>query len=90
MVSNAKETSSLDLTDRLTVAGCRINSRQKYGRALIDLATAVLVAHREEVRHFTDGTRVAECAGHFDAREEQHAWPCDQVQALARVLGVSL
>lgn len=87
MISKGNETSSLSLLDRLIVAIRAVDTRQKYGRALVDLATAVLVAHREEVRHLTDQTQRSECSAHF---AYPAPWPCGQVRAVARVLGVDL
>jgi hypothetical protein len=90
MVSKAKDDSRLraDLMD----AVCRIDTRRRYGRALFDLSSAVMVAHQPDPAwsSTTESMSRLECAGHFGSNEEQHEWPCDEVIALARVLGVDL
>jgi len=74
------------LLRRLIDAVAEIDRRRMYGRKLSGLAVVVLERHKPEgVLGYT-----MRCEGHFDAHEEEFDWPCDEVEALAEVLGVPL
>lgn len=73
------------LIDALVISGPR-------HKLVLDLGMVVLNAHQPEAcwSPFTESYSRWECEGHLGSNEEQQTWPCDEIEALAGVLGVPL